>query len=319
MISHILAPLDGSALAECVLPHVAAISAAEKSRVTLLYVLEPDRGPGHAIDMLDWNLQKREAKAYLDAIAARLEKETASISTAILEGTPAESVIDYSRDHDVDLIALSSHGRSGLSGWNVSSVVQKIILRSYRSTLLVPAYRAAAGEGTLLRYQRIFVGLDSSTRAEYMLPFAVGLAQFHKAKLLVGMVVRRPEMIQRLPLTEEESSLVEQVDERNRQVGERYLDQLHSQITLQGVEVETRLLIHDNVTSALHDLVAHENADLVLLVAHGQSGEDRWPYGSIATSFIAYGSTPLVIIQDLSGDEIKRTEAELAARETKGH
>lgn len=319
MISHILAPLDGSALAECVLPHVAAIAAAEKSRVTLLHALEPQPGGLHAIDMLDWNLQKREAKAYLDSIAARLEKEAVSISSAILEGPPAESVIDYSREQDVDLIALSSHGRSGLTGWNVSSVVQKIILRSYRSTLLVPAYRAAGGEGTLLRYQRIFVGLDSSARAEYLLSLAVGLAQFHKAKLILGMVIRRPEMIQRLPLTEADAALADQVDERNRQVGERYLEQIKSQITLQGVQVEARLLIDENVTSALHNLVAQEEADLVLLVAHGQSGADRWPYGSIATSFIAYGSTPLIIIQDLSADEIRRTEAELAARETKGH
>jgi hypothetical protein len=54
-------------------------------------------------------------------------------------------------------------------------------------------------------------------------------------------------------------------------------------------------------------------------VAHGHSGERRWPYGSIASSFIAYGTTDLMIMQDLSGDEILQTKTEMAALETKGH
>jgi nucleotide-binding universal stress UspA family protein len=319
LITHILAPLDGSALAECVLPHIAAIASAEKSRITLLHVLVPAGESSRNIDMLDWNLQKREAKIYLDEIASRLEQGAIGVGTAILEGPAAECVIEYAQNNAVDLVALSSHGRSGLSGWSVSSVVQKVILRSNRSTLLVPAYKPVGAGGTLLRYHRVFVGLDSSARAEYSLPLAVQLAQFHRATLVLGMVIRKPEMIQRLPLSEDEAALVEQVSERNRQVGEHYLEQLQTQVAMHGVELETHLLIHDNVMTALHDLVAEENADLVLLVAHGHSGEDRWPYGAIATSFIAYGSTPTIILQDLPKDQIRETEAELAAREIKGH
>ena len=56
-----------------------------------------------------------------------------------------------------------------------------------------------------------------------------------------------------------------------------------------------------------------------MLVAHGYSGEGRWPYGSIATSFIAYGTTSLMIMQDLPANEIKKTMAEIAAHESKGH
>jgi hypothetical protein len=56
-----------------------------------------------------------------------------------------------------------------------------------------------------------------------------------------------------------------------------------------------------------------------MLVAHGQTGENRWPHGSIASNFIAHGTSSLLMLQDLSGDEIKRTEAEIAAREIKGH
>lgn len=318
MISHILAPLDGSPLAECVLPHVAAVASAEKAHVTLLHVLESQAGALHAIDMLDWHLQKREAQVYLDSIAARLEGQGLHVDTTMLEGPPADCVIDYAQNNAVDLIALSTHGRSGLNGWNVSSVVQKVILRSFKSTLLVPAYRPAA-DAASLRYNKLFVGLDCSARAEYILPFAVGLARFHRAHLILGMVVRKPEMIQRLPLSEEDTELVNRISERNHQIASHYFEQLQSQIDTQGVELETRLLIHDNVALALHDQVAEDNADLVLLVAHGYSGGDRWPYGSIATSFISYGNTPLIVMQDLSADQIRRTQAEMAARETKGH
>jgi hypothetical protein len=56
-----------------------------------------------------------------------------------------------------------------------------------------------------------------------------------------------------------------------------------------------------------------------MLVAHGCTSEGRWPYGSIATSFIAYGATSLMIMQDLSAEEIEKTSAEIAARESRGH
>jgi nucleotide-binding universal stress UspA family protein len=319
MISHILAPLDGSTLAECVLPHVSAISAAEKAAVTLLHVLETSAGEPHGIDMLEWHLRKREAEAYLESIASRFDREGITVKRVILEGPPAETVIDFAHNNGVDLVAVSTHGRSGLSGWNVSSVVQKIILRSHTSTLLVPAYRAAGGEPALMRYQHLFVGLDCSARAEYVLPFAVGLAQFHKAVLILGMVIRAPEMVHRLPPSAEDLDLVNRISERNRELGEHYLEQLREQISMQGVELETRLVLRENVTSTLHDMVAQEHADLVMLVAHGRSGDDRWPYGSIATSFITYGNTPLIVMQDLSREQIKRTVAEMAVRETKGH
>ena len=74
MINHILVPLDGSALAECVLPHVLAVASAFEPRVTVLHILELPHASGGelAIDPLDWHLKKREAGVYLDGIAARL-------------------------------------------------------------------------------------------------------------------------------------------------------------------------------------------------------------------------------------------------------
>ena len=321
MIKHILAPLDGSNLAECILPHTQAVASAFSARVTLLHVLEVPhvQGSEQAIDPLDWHLKKREAEAYLDHIAARLRENNLQVEEVIMEGLPAECVIDFAKSNEVDLIVLSTHGKSGLSRWNISSVVQKIVLHSYKSTLLVRAYRSTGTELEDIRYNRVFVGLDCSIRAEYILPVAIQLAQFHKAQLILGTVIRKPEMPHRFPLSEEDENLIMHVVDRNYHAASHYFEQLHSRLSVQGIDLQTRIVVSNNVMIALHEMVEQENADLVMLVAHGYSGVGRWPYGSIATSFIIHGNTSLMIMQDLSRDEIMKTMAEMAAGETKGH
>jgi nucleotide-binding universal stress UspA family protein len=321
MINHILVPLDGSELAECVLPHVLAIALAVDARITLLHVMEfPHVKEGvPAIDPLEWHLKKREAEVYLSTITAQLQNFNLIVNHMILEGLPAEGVVEFGNNNDVDLIALSTHGRSGLSEWNISSVVQKIILRSYKSTLLVRANKSLRGEPANLRYSHVFVGLDCSARAEYILPLAIELSQYYKAQLILGTVIPKPKMLHRLPFSEDDDDLVTRIVARNERAAFHYFDQLRAQISMQGVDLKTRLIASENTMTALHDMVEQENADLVMLVAHGHSGAGRWPYGSIAASFISYGGTALLILQDLHGDEIKRTQTEIAVRETKGH
>lgn len=69
----------------------------------------------------------------------------------------------------------------------------------------------------------------------------------------------------------------------------------------------------------LRDLVEQADVDLVVLSAHGYSGWTEWPYGSVIVSFIGCGTAPLLIVQNLSPDEVERTGAEMCAKEHKGH
>ena len=321
MIKHILVPLDGSELAECVLPHVMVVAPVTNARITLVHVMEHSHREGRApvIDPVDWYLRKRESKMYLEKIARRLQKSDLNIEHTALEGSPAECVIEFARNNNVDLIALSTHGRSGLSGWNVSSVVHKILLRSCKSTLLVRAYKSSVVNVTEVRYKRLFVGLDCSARAEYILPMAIDLAQFYNSQLILGTVIQKPQTFQRFPLSGEDDDLVNQIVRKNQQAASHYFDQLHTQFSPKGLELKTNIIVGDNAITSLHDMVNEVNADLVMLVAHGHSGERRWPYGSVTSSFIAYGNTSLLIMQDLSDDEIQHTLAELAVREGIGH
>ena len=318
MFEHILVPLDGSPLAECVLPHAVAVAQAFGSRVTLLQVLEQTHTAGQTrpVDPLDWSISKVEARIYLDGWAALLQETGLRTEGTLLEGQAAERIIKFARSHDVNLIILSSHGRSGLSGWNVSGIVQKIILRAYLSTMIVRAYQPASHDLAGLGYRRLLVPLDCSQRAECILPPVTSLARFHKAQPLLVHVVRRPEVICRTPPTQESDKLANQLMEYNQQEAARYFEQIQTRLPL---EAKTRLLVSDNVEMTLHELVEQENIDLVVLSAHGYSGRTKWPYGSVVINFIAYGTTPLLIMQDLSPDEVERTRAEIATREYKGH
>lgn len=319
MINHILVPLDGSALAECVLPHVVAIAPATKARITLIHVLEhsENRNGSPPIDPVGWHMQKQESQAYLEKQVQQMQADGLDASHVILEGNSAESIIDFAHANQVDLIALSTHGRTGLSGWNVSSVVQKVLLRSYRSILLVRAY--SIENDMQVQYKRLFVAMDGSTRGEYVLPFAIAMAQHHQSHLLVSTVIEKPQLIQRLPPSDEETQLLKQFTEMNQKSIVRYHEQIRTQLSLKGINTETHVRVADHVISTLHDLVNEVKADLVMLVAHGETGERRWPYGSITTSLIAHGNVPLMIIQDISENEIQPTPAEQAIGELRGH
>ena len=322
MFTHILVPLDGSILAECVVPHAISLAATLETRVTLLHVLEQPRetGPLQPIDPVKWHLKKHDAGVYLDGIEACFQKAGLKVEKSIQDGTAAERIIDYANNNQVDLIVLSTHGASGLSIWNMSSVVQKIILRANKSTLLVrPHPSPPASASQEIRYNRLFIGLDGSARAELILPVAIRIANRYKSKLVIGTVVQKPEIMNRLPISKEDAQMIDQIVERNQKASAHYLEQLLAQLSQTDIEIKTRLIVSENKTAALHNMVETENADMVLLVAHGHSGLGRWPYGSVATSFIDYGSTSLLIIQDLPEGDFKTINTDMATIENQGH
>lgn len=327
MLNKVLVPLDGSPLATCVIPHLVAITQATDAQITLLRVTEMN-DPSGRINPVEWHLSKVEAQTYLDEIAEQLEQFTGhKPETQILQGPAAERIIEYAQKHEQDLIVLSTHGQSGLNGWNVSSVAMKVINRAGLSILLVPAYLPDTGsqEGNwgAIHYQHILAPLDGSQRAECVLPIAASLAQQYQADLLLAHVVVRPEMIQRMPLTNEDTILADQVVERNQIQATKYFEQLQNRLS---PAPRTRVLVGEHLTSELHKLLEQEKIDLVLVSAHGNSGQNQWPYGSVVTSFITYSAVPLLILQDLPLYEIQPTEAERATavkqnvwRKSNGH
>ncbi len=313
MFERILVPLDRSLLAECVLPHVVALARSLDSQLMLLHVLSPsDRQGGlRAVDPLESQLRRAEAESYLEGVRARLQEVGVAAQTKVIDGDAAEQILTFARENQIGLAILSSHGRSGLSGWNVSGVVQKVIMRAPISLMIVRAYQPAQPDLAGLRYRRVMVPLDGSPRAESVLPLATTLARA-EAQVVLAHVVQRPQMPRRTPPSQEDSDLADRIVERNRSEAEQYLETVRAQ--LPPAAVETRLLISNHAAVALHELAEQEDADLVLLCAHGYSGELRWPYGGMAVGFVVYGSSPLLIFQDAPAREIAPTPAEVAAQ-----
>jgi nucleotide-binding universal stress UspA family protein len=318
MFDEILVPLDGSSLAECVLPHVVAVAVPFNAVAVLLRVLGQahTEGSGSPADPVGWHLAEAEAQSYLQEVADRLAQSQVRTETIVLQGTPAERVLDLAKERESNLIVLSSHGQSGLSGWNVSSVVQKIILRARQSVMIVRAYQPGIERGGVVRYRRILVPLDGSQRAECALPVAAALAEANRGTVLLTHVVRELEMPRQTKPTEEDLQLARRLVERNTAEAAAYLDRLRKRLS---VDAQPRLMVGGDVATTLEDTVESEEADLVVLSAHGYSGAPKRTYGSITASFIAYGTTPLLIIQDIVEEEAQPSQAELAVRERKGH
>lgn len=318
MFKRILLPLDSSKLAECVLPHLVAISKICEPEVKLLRVLEPFGVTARMrmIDPVDWQTRKAEAESYLSGIAERLTKAGLLVSKQLVDGRPAEQIIDAAHSWNADLIIMSSHGQSGLSPWNVSSVVQQVVLRSHRSLMIIRAYQSVTDDLTGLQYHRIFPPFDGSQRAEMPLAVAESLARAHNGEILAAHVVRQPEIPRRTSASQEDLLLANQLTERNRAEALKYLEDLKSRIDL---TIQTKLEVSPSISRSLHQIAEQNNVDLTILSAHGYSGDTRWPYGSVGLGFIVYGSSPLLILQDLPTNQIEPTLAEMVAREAGGH
>jgi nucleotide-binding universal stress UspA family protein len=304
MFDTILVPLDGSQIADCVLPHVAAIAGPLNAEVTLLRMLEKNQmvSSTQLFDLLNWQINKTRSTLYLEKAKDLFQRSGIRAKAVVLEGLVAEGIAEYARQQNMKLIVLSSHGRSGLTQWGISSITQKIILIAQTSLLIVRAHQYGAYADKLSTaplYKRILLPLDGSQRAENVLPVITQLAQFHKSQVHLVHVVKTPEMARQMPLAPEDIELANHIVERNREEAERYLEDLKSRSYLKDIDVQIHLITSENATVALHQIEEQEQIDIVAFNAHGYSGHHQWPYGSMVNHFILYGRSPLLIVQDL--------------------
>ena len=145
MYKHIMVPLDGSQLAECVLPHVIAlVTGCGIPRVTLVRVVTPLTVYGTELDgSLSPEVITRvesesraAARTYLDRKAEQLKKSGVQADVNVMFGNVLEALTDYVEKNAVDLIVIATHGRSGISRWVWGSVADRI-LRSAKVPVLM--------------------------------------------------------------------------------------------------------------------------------------------------------------------------------------
>ncbi len=135
MYQHIMVPLDGSELAECVLPHARTIAlGCAVVKVTLIRVVEPFhiRG-GLETRITPEEMQQLEkqsmdrARDYLEHVVKSLKETGVAAQSDVLHGNVVDKLIDYANMNEVDLIIVSTHGRSGVSRWVWGSVTDRIL------------------------------------------------------------------------------------------------------------------------------------------------------------------------------------------------
>ncbi len=141
MYKKILVPVDGSELAECALGHVRAIAkGCNVPEVVLLRVVEPLRNTYELGE--DWYKSAEEkiradAKDYLSKEVAALKKDGITASAVVMSEQPAEAILNYAKRNQVDLIIMSTHGRSGVSRWVIGSVADRVVRHSVAPVLSV--------------------------------------------------------------------------------------------------------------------------------------------------------------------------------------
>ena len=154
MYQHVMVPLDGSELAECVLPHVRTIAVGcNVVKVTLVRVVEPllIRGSvGVRISPEEKERLERQsmddAKDYLERVVKSLKETGVAAQSEVLGGDVVNKLIDYANMNEVDLVIISTHGRSGVSRWVWGSVTDRIL-------------RAACVPVTMIRAPGCFPGI----------------------------------------------------------------------------------------------------------------------------------------------------------------
>jgi len=149
MYKKILVPLDGSARAEKILPHVEELAHRFEAKVIFLYVVEPII---YAVDLhhysgvVNGKLTERaleEAKVYLNSLEGKFREKNIKVGMCVESGSVVSTIINVAEREGVDLVAMASHGRSGLSRVFYGSVALGILHRVDRPMLLVRSQDSA--------------------------------------------------------------------------------------------------------------------------------------------------------------------------------
>jgi nucleotide-binding universal stress UspA family protein len=313
VIRRILVPLDGSLLAESAIPHAAALARAFRSEVVLLRVV--GGGPAAdlgAVDSLGWRFQRAEAESYLQEVSSRFRAEGVPSTRVVEAGKASEQILEAARRRGVDLVVVSTHGEGGGTDYHLSGTASKVISSAECSVLVVPSAGGAPRGGGRAAYRRIVVPMDCSQRSDWAASLAASLAQATAAELVLVHVVPAPEVIG--PRDSEAGRLAERLRAANRAAARAHLEGLKSRLGGPGLALRFRIDENTHVGQRVHQVAVEEGASLVVLAAHGCSPGTGWPYGNVAATLLAHGSTPVLVFQDLPLMEAGRTREPGAIR-----
>ena len=302
---NILVPLDGSELAEKALEPANQVAMAMAQyrneprpvKLTLLRVLSPmallAADPYLYDEMM--RMSSDEAQAYLNQVASTMTASGVVIETKIVNGSSAEAIVQYAEGAGIDLIVMSSHGRTGSRRWVYGSVAEKVMHHAPCATAIIRAHV----EVSMFQNRKILVPLDGSELAERALGPALALARVVNSNVYLLRVVAAGEpMAESMrPTGEQVEAALAAADLEEKGEAEAYLQSVFSQFE------NTRLFFDVQTTSGdVADTIvtyADDNhIDLIVISSHGRSGLGRWLHGSVAEKVLRGATCATLIVRE---------------------
>lgn len=292
----ILIPLDGSPFAERVLAYIRGLAKPRTVELLLVHVtqasqyysvLVPDAM--HSVDITHW---QKEAEKYLQRKSDELRGEGYEVSYLMTEGDIASVICELADTQSADLIAMTTHGRSGIEKWVLGSVADRVVRAASQPVFLVRPQKDMTRPAPL---RRILVPLDGSSLAEKALAGAIDLAKSTGAEIWLMQSVEFPEYwgeeyagmhaVPSMISTEEQEAAARE-----------YL--LHVAEGLVEAKLPTQIVVTTgHAASAISDVVADNDIDLIVMSTHGRSGLSRWVFGSVAEKVVRLAECPVLLIR----------------------
>jgi nucleotide-binding universal stress UspA family protein len=293
MYGKIVVPLDGSGLAERVLEYVRGLAVASGAQVELLNVCPQSESEGRHMHRVYLQRVQQVLRSQLKQAGST----QATVDSVALLGDPAEEILRYGERNKADLIAMTTHGRSGVRRWAIGSVADKVARHSAVPVWLV---RCDAPEtiGEKWPERRILVLLDGSKRAERVLPYVVDHAKVSGAEVVLFRVCQRPSLS---PFAYSATALpwiwqgfIERVNADQLEECYHYLAGPERRLKDAGVRVRSEALLGSSRDEILRYIGRH-SLSLIALTSHGRCGIARLALGSLAERIVLGCSIPLLL------------------------
>jgi nucleotide-binding universal stress UspA family protein len=283
----ILVPLDGSELAEQILPYARRLAEACELSVELLRVNDPESVTPYSPPL--------QGEEYLQRTAKKYFSPTARIARRIEMGKPAQVIVDHAKGDASCLIAMATHGMSGMRRWLLGSVASKVV-QSATNPLLIVRPSDGADRSALVELNIVFVPLDGSGLAEKVLPYVAVLAKPLKLEVQLVRVFTLPPDAYILGDGVIAPGPAQYRDEIKGEA-ETYLDGKVQALRAEGLENVIATAVQGDAASEIIDLACRTDKNLVAMTTHGRSGVGRWMLGSTAEKVIQHSRDPVLLIR----------------------
>lgn len=300
MYTRMLIPLDGSKLAENVLPYARTLAGAMDLRIELLSVVDTmdfarTTHAGHVRDF-DPIIEAavREGEQYLENVARSFTGST--VNCVVEQGQADQIIIEKAAGDKETLIGMATRGRSGIHRWLMGSVAEKVLRGATNPLLLVRGNEEGKSDG-VANLKSIIVPLDGSKVAETVLPRAIELAK----KLRLEIVLTRAYQI---PLSSAyaraDAPYIPNSDALLNVVKEEagaYLEAKVNELKQNGIEKVSSILLVGSGADEIIDLARTTPDNLIAMCTHGRSGVKRWALGSVTEKVVRHSGDPVLVVR----------------------